>query len=724
MSGPTLPEQLYALLPAVHRARDAEAGEPLRALLAVAEEQLLALQDDVGRLYESWFIETCPEWVVPYIGDLLGARGLNALTPRTYSQRSYVANILSYRRRKGTAAMLEQLAQDLTAWPAHAVEYFEILATTQYLAHLRTANVRCEVRDAARLGRLGGPFDDVPRTAEVRRIGSGRGKFNLPNVGIHLYRLETDLVSGSLAVAAPDSPPVVPGPHPIGHQQGYYRFSPLGQDAPLWNRARDIADVTALADEASVPCALRRRALYDALEEWRKAQAASQRVPRVPDLYFGANPVVAIELNGAMLAPSDYVICNLDPWHRPPDTLPDNSPIKAAIDPLLGRLAFTDAVTATITTAPRVWFYESYAGRLGGGAYDRIDVGPTQAADLQKEMAALDPDHFPSDTVDPSPATATITGGGAALTAAIAAANGQGIIVIDDFLDYQLGDISVPAGKRLALRAGNRKRPVLRLGLSPNVTLGAGASLQLEGLLIQGGGLAVDASAGGSSLLLRHTTIVPGFALSSPDGFPFSAQSPTISCSNPDFLLQIERSILGRVQIAAARLFARDSILDGAGFTSGPVVQANRASLLACTVFGDSSFTEIDLISDCIFTGMLAIERAQQGCVRYSYLGAGSVAPPQYRCQPALAQKDAQDAAERRAIAALISPIFTSASYGQPGYGQLSQQCAVEIRTGASEQGEMGALNFLQQPQRESNLRASLDEYLRFGLEAGLFFVT
>jgi hypothetical protein len=36
----------------------------------------------------------------------------------------------------------------------------------------------------------------------------------------------------------------------------------------------------------------------------------------------------------------------------------------------------------------------------------------------------------------------------------------------------------------------------------------------------------------------------------------------------------------------------------------------------------------------------------------------------------------------------------------------------------------MGAFNFLQQGHRLKNLRSSLDEYLRFGLEAGVFFVT
>ncbi|HRP22095.1 MAG TPA: hypothetical protein PK925_15830, partial [Alicycliphilus sp.] len=68
------PERLYQLLPAIHRLRDAEQGQPLRALLAVIEEELTALELDAARLYDNWFIETCDEWTVPYIGDLVGAR--------------------------------------------------------------------------------------------------------------------------------------------------------------------------------------------------------------------------------------------------------------------------------------------------------------------------------------------------------------------------------------------------------------------------------------------------------------------------------------------------------------------------------------------------------------------------------------------------------------------------------------------------------------------------
>jgi len=63
-------------------------------------------------------------------------------------------------------------------------------------------------------------------------------------------------------------------------------------------------------------------------------------------------------------------------------------------------------------------------------------------------------------------------------------------------------------------------------------------------------------------------------------------------------------------------------------------------------------------------------------------------------------------------------------SYGDPAYGQLSASCAIEIRSGADNGAEMGAFYFLKQPQRDTNLRVALLEYLRFGLQAGIFDAT
>ena len=81
-------DRLYELLPAVHRIRDAEEGEPLRALLSVIAEQVGVLEADLDQLYDDQFIETCAEWVTAYIGDLIGYRPLHGVVPRISSPRA------------------------------------------------------------------------------------------------------------------------------------------------------------------------------------------------------------------------------------------------------------------------------------------------------------------------------------------------------------------------------------------------------------------------------------------------------------------------------------------------------------------------------------------------------------------------------------------------------------------------------------------------------------
>jgi hypothetical protein len=87
------------------------------------------------------------------------------------------------------------------------------------------------------------------------------------------------------------------------------------------------------------------------------------------------------------------------------------------------------------------------------------------------------------------------------------------------------------------------------------------------------------------------------------------------------------------------------------------------------------------------------------------------VTPRRFRCVP---DDDRPD----------VLPHFTSLRYGDPGYGQLRQATDKSIRQGASDEGEMGVMHALFQPQRETNLRIRLDEYLRFGLHAGVFYAS
>ena len=61
--------------------RDAEQGYPLQALLRVIAEQVNVVEDDIAQLYDNWFIETCEDWAVPYIADLIGYRRCSRREP-------------------------------------------------------------------------------------------------------------------------------------------------------------------------------------------------------------------------------------------------------------------------------------------------------------------------------------------------------------------------------------------------------------------------------------------------------------------------------------------------------------------------------------------------------------------------------------------------------------------------------------------------------------------
>ena len=185
-------QYLYELLPAYYRLIDSEQGEPLKALAGVLAREAGVVEDSIAQLYENWFIETCEEWVVPYIGDLLGVRNIHEIeNTGVFSRRAYVANTLSYRRRKGTALMLEELARDVTGWPTKAVEFFHVLATTQHLNHLRPHNIITpDLREMNRLDLLDTSFDTLAHNAEMGRISAGLGRYNISNIGLYLWRLQ------------------------------------------------------------------------------------------------------------------------------------------------------------------------------------------------------------------------------------------------------------------------------------------------------------------------------------------------------------------------------------------------------------------------------------------------------------------------------------------------------------------------------------------------------
>ena len=154
-------------------------------------------------------------------------------------------------------------------------------------------------------------------------------------------------------------------------------------------------------------------------------------------------------------------------------------------------------------------------------------------------------------------------------------------------------------------------------------------------------------------------------------------------------------------------------------------------------MLGTTSVHELDA-SESIFSDAVVADRRQSGCVRFSYVPPGSQTPRRYRCQPDLGMRravdealkadpsltQAQQASIKAYVAGWLQPSFSASTYGRPEYCQLRLACPKEIRTGAADGSEMGAYCHTKQPQRESNLRIRLDEYLPFGLEAGVIYVT
>jgi hypothetical protein len=234
---------LYDLLPAVYRQRDVDQGYALRDLLRVIAEQVNAVEDDIAQLYENWFVETCQDWVAPYLGDLVGYRpvqeageGPNGIL----APRAEVANTVRFRRRKGTLALLEQLAQDVAGWPARAVEFYRLVGFTQHLNHLRLRRGRTvDLRRGEALDRLGGPFEEIARTVDVRRLGSPleSGRPNLPGVGLFLWRLRSYPVTSAPAYNVEEVAP------------NAFTFSVLGNDSQLYVRPAPEAEPTAIAGE-------------------------------------------------------------------------------------------------------------------------------------------------------------------------------------------------------------------------------------------------------------------------------------------------------------------------------------------------------------------------------------------------------------------------------------------------------------------------------------------
>ena len=362
-------DQLYALLPAVYRTRDQEAGAPLQAFMTVLASQLSLIDDNLQQLYADEFIETCASWVIPYIGDLIGSNGIYDVDAAAYSSRAEVANTIGYRRRKGTLLGLEQVSMDVSGMAARGVEEFKRLITTESMRLVRPHHdTTVDLRRAGQLCNFGTAFDTLNRTIDVRRIAPrnyapvypdptpldivlhGGGKSNIPDLAMYLWRWQTF--------------PVQNGPG-FRIDERRAMCSPLGQNIPLFNMRADRTSFQRLTTRYDVSQPIGRGEFAQHKE--RFYASAGTLTFTADGNTFTAKTSIQVLLDGVPVDISDICCQNLS--DRSASSWGGTPPFKVGIDPELGRVQLGSGIPAP--NEIRISYCYGFPAAVGGGPYDR-----------------------------------------------------------------------------------------------------------------------------------------------------------------------------------------------------------------------------------------------------------------------------------------------------------------------------------------------------------------
>jgi hypothetical protein len=731
-------DQLFALLPAVYRTRDAANGGPLQALFAVMAAQSGIVENNIEQLYDDQFIETCAPWVIPYIGDLIGYNSIYEVASASFDSRAEVANTISYRRRKGTLLALEQLCMDVSGRPAVAVEEFKRLVTTESMRHLRPhRSTTVNLRRSGALERFNTAFDIENRTIDVRRIAPrlraivdpdpapldtalhGPGRFNIPDVAIHLWRWRSWAVVNAPAFS-------------LGN--GRYMFSPLGQDIPLFSQPPVRSSFSGLMTRMNVPQPIHRHEFAKSLKHCHNPE---DNAP----VFYGRSASILLIADGMEIDCSRICCANLgdrggnslgdrggNSWCRVPSG-------RIAIDPELGRIQF--AADVPLPQSLRVNYSYGFPAEIAGGPYDRSAslslLNPVQAAFFAIVGAA----DFP------------------ALEDAVQAWNrmapgSSGIIVLPNFECFTIdltaaNAIQLPAGSNLSIAAGepissggprdiqwNNSCVTLTGNIEvkgvPGRPLPEGETAPAGQLLISGVWLAGQILVSGetATIQIADSTLVPGITLTR-IGDPVAPGDPSILVTATEAALTLTRAISGPIAAdtgGSTRICS--SIVDSTSPCCVAYAGADLASAGAdlhvedSTIVGKVHTRTIPLASNTIFfarrprrdpwPAAIWASRRQTGCLRFCSLPFDSITPRRYRCLP-------PDPGSEPALA----PKFITLRYGRPAYALLSGDVPMAIWHGADNGSQIGVYYQIQETEAIRNVQLRAPEFLPVCLESGIF---
>jgi hypothetical protein len=673
-------EKLWNLLPALYRAEDSidfDRQGPLAELVSRIGVQAAILRRSIDRMWEDQSIETCDDWVIAYLGDLLATNLVAGMDAR--GQRVDVARTIRYRRRKGTVPLLEELGTDITGWSTRAVEFFRRLARTRHLLDpaiglpvpgdhprfplqlaegligarsLTGAGGLADLRHVQAAGTTSTAFDEYFHTADVRRGRGMTGWHDIPHLGVFVWRLKSHLVRKVTPVKDVQCTATFT----------QYTFDPTGRNIPLFAAGEHSA-----ADERVSPLP---HQVPGPLTNQLMKVAFESLYPRSVGLAYPPTP--------------DYVRVEAAAFERDPRL------IKARpwIDVERGRVVWPG-----LPADPdfRVDYHYGFSAEIGAGPYDRPLL---DTEGLPSRMVRLD---------RPAPADAI-------------AAGDTALVVLDKSLTHSKANPFIV--RRVVLQAQNQERPTVRPAEPEWIFTGTGAAaLTIDGILLSGG---CDLVLAGSfdTVTLSCCTLDPGSwdadrAQWRPaaDGRALAATRLRIEGSVRE--LVIDRSITGPLLTGGmsgrvGSLTIRESIVQA----TEPGVDAitipdGEVSLSRCTLLGKATVHRLDA-SECILSDQIAVTDRQHGCVRFSAWSTGSVLPRQY------------ESLELPPGASL----FASRDFGRPEYAQLLDTAGGTIAGGAENGSEMGAFWREKNALKERGLLIKYQEYLPLGMEPVVVHVT
>lgn len=567
---------------------------------------------------------------------------------------------------------------------------------------------------------------------------------------------------------------------------GYFQLAQQpGAVLRLFNPDRRSAAEGTRVREVDLPDRLRRMPLHEETTELRAAKL-EKRPLRLPDRRWfderaGAPFTVFLRRDGESAfrrVPADEIrIANLESPPAPPGARPaaevthvwyepgataaqrrttPTHPIACALDPVTGRIVVPKAPAGPDVVEVRVACATAAGRAVGAGAQDRnaldqpFDIRDTGGPrDL---VWIVDPTATAGGSAETSGRTVPALATALAEVAALGAGRRSFVVLARcDLEGAPAGsgtlDVTVPPASEVYLVAAQWRPPRPTPGADPDPALrgflvrrerrftvdapmrvlrGTGEATAPAGRLVLDGleltrGLALQAACV-AELHLRYVTVrAPGEVAVRAEG-PLEATR-----------VEVDQAVCGPLRIgdsgvlATGALVVRDSVVTADGAPGDALAAPGLDSTLCnVTVLGTSSLRSLTA-TNTVFAETVQVTRRQTGCVRYSFVPAGSATPRTFHCQPALALGAAEEAARRPltadeadAVRLANEPVFLDVSAGEPTLAMLHPLCPDSVRSGGDEDAEMGAFARAAYGIAVSNVRALSDEYLPVALEAGI----